>query len=328
MTSPLIFILNSNEPFIYLESEVIEMKYKQFMSLFLALLPALLLFSGCGKQQVVQLVNEMSFSIDGIKEVTIAYDEEDMFFFQSETENLIIQEYMSKNKNRYYANVTQERDSIQVCEGGKPLFQDGFVRYIEVYLPASYQEDIKITSTNGEIDLSDLYLNLKSIRIDCTSGILKIKQATASDIYLSSTSGNLEVGTLAADRIRIDTTQGTVVCARAEGTVSYTSTNGDAAFLSAAGSGTYQVTNSGKLSVIYDDVTGDLSLYNKNGSIELVLPAALDFTFDAIVKNGSVVTNFQGELAVNGDTTHGIVGSNPAITIKTETKNGTIEVTQ
>lgn len=302
------------------------MNIKKLTVLFIMLLLSLFMASACGKKQQPRLYNELSFSLDGIEQITISYDEENVSFFRSENDNLVIKEYMSEDKSRYHANVTQDSDSIKISEGGKPFIRGGFVRYIEVYLPESYNESLKVTTTDGDIDISDIALDMKSVRIDCTSGVVTINDATASDIYLSSTSGKMKLGKIKADKIRIDTTRGSVICKSVEGAVSYTSTHGDAQFLSAAGSGTYTANNSGKLSVTYEEVTGNLSLYNKNDDVQLTLPSELNFKFEATTKNGSVNTNFNGSIKSDGDTTSGTVGKNPTVTIKVETKNGDIEV--
>lgn len=303
------------------------MKIKK-MLLSTMLLLILLTGIGCEKQQSTETVNELSFSLDGITEIAISYDDENVTFFRSENENLLIKEYMNQDKDSYHAKVTQDRGSIKISEGEKPFFKGDFVRYIEVYLPASYEEALKVTTTDGEIDFSDMALNIKSLRIDCTSGIVKLQEVTAADIHLSSTSGKMKLGTVKAEKIRIDTTKGSVACERIEGEVSYTSTSGDAEFLSAAGSGTFKANNSGKLIVVYEEVTGNLSLYNKNDAIELTLPSTLEFEFKATTKNGSVNTNFQENLAVKGKTTSGVIGNNPTVTVKVETKNGDVEVTR
>lgn len=288
----------------------------------------MLLGSSCGKKQTAQAVNEMDFSLDGIKDVTISYDDENVSFFAGESDHLIIREYMSKDKKSYHAKVSQKKDSIQVSEGGKPFFKGGFIRYVEVYLPDSYSESLTVTTTDGNIDMADLELDMKSIRVDCTSGTLKVKKAAAADIYFSSTSGNLELGSLAGTQIRIETTQGEVRCEEAEGNVTYTSTSGNAEFLSARGAGTYKANNSGKLSVSYEEVTGDLSFFNKNDDVEVLLPSELSFAFEAVTKNGSINTNFQEKISADGDSITGTVGSNPTVTVKAETKNGNIEVSR
>lgn len=256
----------------------------------------------------------------------ISYDDENISFFESENNNLIIKEYMSKDKKSYHAKVSENKDSIQISEGAKPFFKDGFTRYVEVYLPNSYSENLKVTTTNGNIDMSEVELDMNEIRVDTTSGIFKLNKAAAEDIYFSSTSGELELGSINASQIRIETTRGEVTCEKADGNVTYVSTSGNAEFKSVTGSGTYKANNSGKLSVTYDEVTGDLSFFNKNDDIELCLPATLSFEFEAITKNGSINTNFQGDISVKGELKRGTVGKNPTATVKVETKNGDIEV--
>lgn len=306
------------------------MKMKLYKILLLSVLWVVLLtvLSACGKEQAVVMTNEQIFSLEGIEETTISYDDEEIYFFASGNENLIIREYMSKDKKSYYARVSQKKDRIQISEGGKPFFKKGFIRYVEVYLPDSYSESLQVTVTDGKIDMSELELNLKSLRVDCTSGTLELKKAAAEEIYISSTSGTLTLGTLIGDQIRLDTTQGDLSCEQVSGNVAYTSTSGNAEFMSASGSGIYKADNSGKLIVNYEEVTGDLSFFNKNDDIEVSLPSTLEFVFEAVTKNGSVNTDFQGEISSDGDLISGTVGSSPEVTVRTETKNGNIEVSR
>jgi len=155
-----------------------------------------------------------------------------------------------------------------------------------------------------------------------------LDNAAASNIHLSSTSGTLDLGNIKADQIRLETTSGSVVCTRLNGNVTYTSTSGNADIKSAIGSGSYKASNSGSLNVTYTKVNGDLSFFNKNDSITLTLPENLEFKFQGTTKNGSISTTFQKDVTVNGRTTSGVVGDNPTVTVKVETNNGDIEVTQ
>ncbi len=288
----------------------------------------LLALTGCSHSEIPQMVNELQFSLDGISDVTISYDEESVTFFESDNDELIIKEYMTKNKNSYHANVKQSSNSIHISEGGKPFFKDGFLRYVEVYLPTSYMESLTVTTTDGNIDLCNMDLQLSTLRIDSTSGIVKLNNACASNIHLSSTSGTLKLGSIIADIIKLDTTSGNITCDELIGNVTYTSTSGNADIKSAIGSGSYKANNSGNLNVVYTEVTGDLFLFNKNDSIKLTLPADLEFEFEATTKNGSISTTFPECITIDGRTTRGTIGSNPTVTIKIETNNGNIEVTQ
>lgn len=284
--------------------------------------------AGCSQSHPAQAANELRFDLDAISEVTISYDEEPITFFQSESSELVVKEYMTDNKERYYADVKQDNNSVHISEGGKPFFKGDFSRYIEVYLPEKYQENLTVTTTDGDIDISDMDLKLSSIRIDSTSGTVRLDSADASEIHLSSTSGTLNLGNITGEQIRLETTSGTIKCEELRGAVTYTSTSGDIDVKSAVGSGTYKANNSGILKVVYSEVTGDLSLFNKNDNIDLTLPQDLEFEFEATTKNGSVSTSFQECISIDGRTTHGTVGSSPTVTVKTETNNGNIKVTQ
>ena len=296
--------------------------------LMIILIMILFLMSACGKGEAVEMVNEMSFSLEDISDLVISYDDENVSFFINENENLVIKEYMNKEKESYHAKVTQKNKSIQIREGGKPLLKGGFKRYVEVYLPVSYSSNIKVTTTDGNIDMSSLELSMGVICINTTCGTLKIKRAAADEIFLSSTSGNLELEELIGEQIKIETTQGNVICEKMDGNVSYTSTSGNAEFLSVSGSGDYKANNSGTLSVIYEEVTGDLTFFNKNDKVQIQLPEDLEFEFEAITKNGKIDTNFSGDISVNEGLVNGIIGKNPTVSVKVETKNGNIEVSR
>lgn len=302
------------------------MKNKRYLMVWLAIMAGLIALTGCSHSQSPQLANELSFSLDDISEVTISYDEEKITFFESENDELTVKEYMTENKSSYYAKVEQNDDSIKISEGGKPFFKEGFTRYIEVYLPTSYDKNLTATATDGDIDISGMDLLLNDLRIDSTSGMVQLNNAEAQDIYLSSTSGTLDLGHLNAETIRIDTTSGNVTCEMLDGNVTYTTTSGNADILSAIGSGSYKANNSGKLDVVYTQVTGDLSFFNKNDNINVTLPADLEFEFEATTKNGAVSTSFQECIAMDGRTTSGTVGKHPTVSVKVETNNGNIEV--
>lgn len=303
-----------------------KMKRKIITSLLMAV--CLFHLSGCSHSTNAQAANVLNFNLNNVTDITISYDEEAVTFFQSDNDELIIKEYMTENKSRYYADVKQDNGNIHVSEGGKPFFNSSFTRYAEVYLPQEYQANLTVTTTDGNIDMSNIALTLNSLRIDSTSGTVQLDNANATVLHLSSTSGKLDLGNITGEQIKLDTTSGKMICEKLNGAVTYTSTSGDIDVKSAIGSGSYRANNSGKLNVSYTDVTGDLSFFNKNDNIELTLPQDLEFEFEATTKNGSVSTSFQDSIRIDGRTARGTVGSSPTVTVKTETNNGNIVVTQ
>lgn len=304
------------------------MKLKNKLMYVMVVILCLAGLSGCSDKKSTQMVNELSFSMDGISDLTISYDEEKLTFLESDSDELIIREYMTANKSSYYAKVEQYDNSIKISEGGKPFFKSGFLRYVEVFLPATYRGSLTVTTTDGDIDLSDMELELSSLRIDSTVGKIELKSAESKEAYLSSTKGILMVGNLKSDQIRLETTSGSTICENLEGEVTYTSTSGSAEIKSAVGCGSYKANNSGDLDVTYTEVTGNLYFFNKNDDVRITIPKSLEFEFQAITKNGSVSTNFQESITVEGRTTKGTVGSKPTVMVEVETNNGNIEVIQ
>lgn len=303
------------------------MKRKKQFAVCIAAAVGVLVFTGCSHRQSLRLANEIVLSLDDVSDVTISYDEETITFYPSENGDLTIKEYMTEDKSRYYAKV-ERRGGIKVREGGKPFFQDDFYRCIEVYLPASYRGNLTVTTTDGDIDLSGLEMFLNELRIDSTAGTVRINAVEAQDLYLSTTSGILDADCLSADTIRIAASGGNFFCGKLNGDVVYTTTSGSADIKSAVGSGDYRSDQSGDLRVIYTEVTGDLSFYNKNDDIYVKLPADLEFEFEAVTKNGSVSTSFPECVSDAGGTISGAVGGHPAVSVRVETNNGTIEVEQ
>lgn len=292
-----------------------------------ALLLGLLALSGCGGAEGQQ-VHELSFSLEGITSVTLSYDEEPITFLEGTGDQLVVREYMTQDKAEYHAKVTEKGASIQIQEGGKPLLQGDFSRWIEVYLPASYGETLMVTTTDGAIDLTGAALQLRELRVDSTAGQVQVGKAIAQTMTLSTTKGQLDLADLTGDQIHLTTTNGTILCDGITGEVDCRSTGGAVQIHRARGSGSYRAENSGELSVSYEEVTGDLSLYNKNDAVQLSLPAGLSFAFEATTKNGEITTSFPVSLGDEGRTAVATVGSQPAVTIRVESKNGAIDVRQ
>lgn len=304
------------------------MKDRRTFLFFFVVIIGMTLLTGCSHSRGAQLANELSFPAGEISDFTISYDEENITFLRGTTDAVILKEYMTKNKESYYAKVTRHGASLKISEGGKPLLKEGFSRYIEVYLPLSYNGNLTVTTTNGNIDLSETALRLSSLRIGSTSGTVRLRDAAAETINLSTTSGTLELGSIRSEEIRLGTTSGTILCDGLNGHISCTSTSGDVSLSSVTGSGTFRNDNSGMLDVTFTEIDGDVSLFNKNDNIRLTLPEGLAFYFHGTTKNGSITTSFPEAITEKDQEANGTVGENPTVTVEVETKNGNIEVTR
>lgn len=289
---------------------------------------SLLFLSGCGENDTSLTENEMQFSLTNISKIKISYDEEKITFKQGTGSQMIVKEYMSEDKKSYRAKVKEKGRAIEITEGRKPLFEGDFVRYIEVYLPQSYDQDLTVTTTNGDIDLRDIDQRLESLCIDSTEGTVKLGNIEAMQLKLTSTRGTLDFDRLQASRINLETTEGIVRGDEVIGNIQYTTTHGDFDVKTIRGSGKLTVNNEGALQANFAEVTGDVWLYNKNDDIRLILPKTLSFYFEAATKNGSISTSFGEKLTAGQQSLSETVGNKAEVTIRVETRNGSIDVVQ
>lgn len=298
------------------------------MLLYPMLCIGLLLLTGCGGKDTSLIENEMQFSLSNISKVKISYDEEKITFKSGTDNQLVIKEYMSENKKPYRAKVREKGRSIEIQEGGKPLFAGDFERYIEVYLPQSYDQKLVVTSTDGDIDMTEIDQKLESLSIDSTEGTVRLGDVEATEVKLSTTRGTLDFDHLQARRIHLETTEGTVRGDEADGNIRYTTTHGDFDVKTIRGSGKFMVNNEGTLQVDFAEITGDVWLYNKNDKVRLSIPKELSFYFEAATKNGSISTSFDKELKAGEQSLAGTIGDKAEVTIRVETRNGDIDVIQ
>lgn len=289
------------------------MKKLELTVTFIALV-CIALLSGCSGGGGASMTNELTFDTTSLKEITIAYDDENITVFNGNDSNIIIKEYMNKDKKSYHAKVKEDGTSIHISEGGKPAFKDGFIRYIEIYLPMNYEETLNIGTTNGEIDCSAADINVGGFNINTTSGTVKLNNINSKMVSLNTTSGSLYAADIVSNNINIRNTSGNAVFDKLNGFVDYRGTSADLTVTDAVGSGQYIFDNSGDMQINYSEVTGDLSLYNKNDNVNLKIPQDFEFDMQTKSKNGKTSAP-QGTSAAK-------------IKIKAETVNGDINITQ
>lgn len=286
------------------------------------------LFTGCSSNKAAKLVNTQTFDVAGIKNIIIDYDEEDITLYESDADNFILKEYMTTDKSGYYAKVIEKNGNINISEGARPLFRGDFNRYVEIYLPASYTENLSLHTTNGNIKTNSVSVDLAQFYADSTSGTVQLGTINANSIEIATTSGTVEAETIIADNIKIKTSSGNVNCGEINGAVDYDTTSGSLLVYDASGSGSYNAAQSGTIDVTYKQVIDDLSLYNKNDNVVLTLPSDLSFKFKATTRNGSIKTSFGEQLSTTGSVQEGTVGTSPTVSIEVETRNGGVQVTQ
>lgn len=216
-----------------------------------------------------------------------------------------------------------------------PLFE-----YLEVRLPADYQNNLEINSTAGNIALA-LSARLDRFIINATSGNIKMNCLSCGNYDILNHSGNIKAGELKGSG-EIRCTSGNIVIeslAGASHKVSLTSGNFKAGSLcgqadiglfsgtvkvaSFRGEGSFKVT-SGNLRIHIDELSGDCRLQAKSGVIDAGIDSAQAFKFESDCLSGNIRTNFEMMYNFKGTHATGQMGVNPLKTIYASVTSGNI----
>lgn len=280
--------------------------------------------SGCGGKKATVLVNTLTFNTGDFESLRLDYDADDIHVLESDNAKVILKEYMSEDKERYYARTTVQKGELLITEGARPR-RSSFESYIEIYIPQDYTDSLSLHSTSGTIT-SEIVLNLSGdFCVDTTSGKMEISNTKASNIKITSTNGSLDFENINADEINIHTTNATTSMKQINGTVNYQSKGGKLTASDLSGSGSFSASGEGSIEILFTNVTSNIFAYSKNGTVTITLPSGLDFIFSATTKEGSIDTSFADQLAITDNTAAGTVGTAPEITVELETRNGDIK---
>lgn len=283
--------------------------------------------TGCGGQKATALVNTLTFDSGDFNSIWLDYDADDIYVLESNNAKVILKEYMNENKKSYYARTSTKNGELLITEGKRPM-HSSFESHIEIYIPKDYAESLSLHSTSGTIH-SEIVLNLSGgFGVDTTSGKVEIKNTKASNIKVTSANGNLSFENIDADKINIQTANATTLMNQINGTIIYQSKGGKLTASKLSGSGSFHASGEGSLDISFDNVTGNILAYSKNGTLAVALPGTLAFKFSAVTKEGSINTSFAEQLAITDHAATGSIGASPEITIELETRNGDMKVSR
>lgn len=280
--------------------------------------------SGCGtKRQEMVLVNEQHFRTEEVSELRLDYDNDDITLLESDSNDIVLREYMDIDKSSYYARIRHLGSTLHIEEGRRP----GGNRlgcYVELYLPAGFTADIGIHTTESSLKTLAGH-TMGILRAETTRGSLEIAGINAREVYVSSANGTVSMRNVTADTISIDAANARVEADHITGEIRYNTSGGTLILSGANGCGIFEAASDGHLELSFAEITGDISAVAGNGSIYFKAPAEAAFRFFASSRNGSIDSSYDS-VAVNGGQASGDVGTNPVFCVELKTHNGKIEV--
>ncbi len=299
-----------------------------------------------------KLVNTQTLTIDDINAISIEYNFFDVTFYPSETNELVIMEYMNYTPSENeLAQITKKSDTLIIKSGRKNNFGTTILpgnNKVDIYLPTEYKGNLTTATTSGNIR-SNLILSLEQFIAASTSGNIYFNEITAKNITIATTSGSIGIDKSEGTR-NIATNSGSITIYNGSGTTNVTATSGNITIENTTGiidaqttSGSINIdalsvggnlsTTSGSINLrLADDIDSsfihNINLTATSGSINLILPANLSYNFKANTNSGSIRTSFDKELTFNkkGNNATGTIGNDPRIDIKIATTSGSVYV--
>jgi DUF4097 and DUF4098 domain-containing protein YvlB len=200
----------------------------------------------CGGKGM-KLVSEQEVSLEDVTGIEILYQSVDVTLRTSSTSSLVIEEYMSEDKEEYHAEVTKSGGKLTIRQGDTPAPRPfwPFRARVEVYLPS---------------------LSGKSLRVKTASGnIVADEEYTCGQAAIESTSGRVFIDAITADAVSIQATSGAILCMHVKGTADIRATSGSIVLDRADGKASIEA-KSGNIKV--GQVTGEsVSIMATSGSV-------------------------------------------------------------
>lgn len=225
----------------------------------------------------LNMVKEEQYPVENIEKIVVSTPRADVRVFRTDDEDIkIIQKASRKVKEKDLFVATVDSDTLEIKDQRSGIcigfcFLPSIV--YEIYIPNSYQNEISITTTSGDIKINALeeqYSNIKlvsvsgDIKLDgriltdklnlkTTSGDIQIGYVKSTSINMNSVSGDIEGGTIESNETTIKTTSGDIELDWISGEIEATSVSGDIEleYFNPIGNSNFKTT-SGEIEVMLD----------------------------------------------------------------------------
>lgn len=307
----------------------------------------------------LKLVNTQSFAIGDVKKLVIDYPDAALKIGQASASEIVVNEYMSRDSERFYLHGRQYGTQLEIHQGDRPRLWPLHVR-TEIFIPSALAGQVQVHAGNGSLELSDLRSNadydvhatngairafnnqVMNVAIRSTNGAVRVDQLTATGYQVTSTNGAVTLTNVDGDgkvessngAIRLtDQTGNTTLNSRngairiegLTGQVNGTSRNGAIRIHRLSGGGHLHSGN-GKISVDVSELTTDLRLTG-NGGASVEMPGQATYKFDVRNDDGSLRVPRVAQLTLD-DSHHkiGAIGENATHTVMIDTVHGSIRL--
>lgn len=142
---------------------------------------------------------------------------------------------------------------------------------LDVYVPSSYNNDMKLSSSAGDININGF--KLTSLKCSLSAGKLTMSNISASTFSYNNSAGNLKADALFTENATLNSSAGSIDISQFTGNVNSTNSAGDT-------------------KIQYASFNNNIDVHSSAGKIEITLPSNAQFNLDAASSFGNVKCNF------------------------------------
>jgi DUF4097 and DUF4098 domain-containing protein YvlB len=267
----------------------------------------------------LELVNSQTLDMNLAENLTISYSSDNIILLESNDNNLILKEFMTRNSPEYFAKMGNSRDAITISNGKRPWF---IRTRIEIYIPKIFNDNLVVNLRSGNLT-ANYSMDHKTINLSVSSGNLKINRITSENITVDVSSGNITIDELIGNDLTVRNRSGNININSLQGKVNTVNQSGNIKVNNFVGEGAFDV-RSGNIDLTVNDITGDLSLSSNSGNVNLMMRPNISFILDAEVRSGTIgAPNLRRQ--TNTNIQHNI-GSSPIYKVFAKCGSGNINI--
>ena len=263
-----------------------------------------------GKNMVKENIDEEKIeTVDGIQNIDIetpfvdvniiAENRKDIriHYNGSLKANCIPELKTKKNPNTLYITAKKEGiNSYSVSNSNLKL---------DIYVPMDFKDNIKITTSSGDIGISNLKLhdvdivassgNVKiydlateSLSVKTSSGEQEGENLKTDKASLIANSGNININDLFTESLSVETSSGDQKFKGLESKKSsFLASSGDIEIYGSTGDAD-ATTSSGDINLNYDIFSNNITIVASSGDVDIVLPTDAEFNINASTTSGDI----------------------------------------
>ncbi|WP_057879061.1 DUF4097 family beta strand repeat-containing protein [Levilactobacillus paucivorans] len=304
----------------------------------------------------LKLVNTQTFAVTDLANVAIDYRDAAVKLGAASGENIVVNEYMSRDNDRFHLRATRVGDTLTIQQGERPRLWPVHIR-VEILLPTTLTGRVTVEAGNGSLEMSD-FQSAIFLAAHATNGRVRIFHTGVERLDLTATNGAIKIDDLKSTITKIRADNGAVTLGRLTGKGSVDTVNGairvtdqigdlhlnsrnggvrvdgvDGQLTCIARNGGVRVkglTGDGDIRAkngrVSAEVTGNIKVQS-HGNVSLEVPAGQSYQFDLRNEDGTVRAPRDAHFTLD-DRHHkiGTVGENPAVTVIVDSRQGSVDI--